>query len=86
MNNLINNLKANITEENKDLVEELINIITYQTINSEKELMELEDKHFIIKGKTMSKSEKIEHCTKIILNSVYDADSMDKNITNYAIN
>lgn len=74
---LINKLKELTTEDNKYLVEHLIKEIKNNNINTEEDLKSLEDKHFMIDNKVLTRLEKIDYCKNSILSSYYDADALD---------
>lgn len=77
MNKLINSLNEITTKENEEIVLELIDIISRNNINTEKELLDYENYKFDIDGKTLTLIEKIEYCKKSLLNSFIDADILD---------
>ncbi len=77
MDELIKNLTNNSTEENQELIEELIYIIEKKSITSIEELKKLEDENFTIKGQILSIEQKIDYCYNNIINSYYDADALD---------
>ncbi|MGN1370684.1 MAG: hypothetical protein ACI4XM_00175 [Candidatus Coprovivens sp.] len=77
MKKLINEIKKHITENNKYLAEDLINEIIKKSINNIEELITLENNHFKIENKILNREEKIEYCSNNILNSYYDADTLD---------
>lgn len=77
MNELINILTNNSIEETQELIEDLIYIIEKNSITSIEELKKLEDENFTIKGQILSREDKIDYCYNNIINSYYDADSLD---------
>ena len=77
MKKLINEIKKHITETNKYLAEDLINEIIKKSINNIEDLITLENNHFKIGYKILTREEKIEYCSNNILNSHYDADILD---------
>ena len=76
MINLIDNLNSHRTNKNKDLVNELIEVIKDNNINSIEQLVSLEDRKFTIAGKTLNIKERIKYCFLSIENSYYDYDGM----------
>ncbi len=79
MNELIKNLTNNSIEETQELVEDLIYIIEKNSITSIEELKKLEDENFTIKGQILSREDKVNYCYNNIINSYYDADSLEYN-------
>lgn len=77
MNELINILTNNSTEETHELIEDLIYIIEKNSITSIEELKKLEDENFTIKGQILSREDKVNYCYNNIINSYYDADSLE---------
>lgn len=77
MKELIENIKKNLTERNSNIIENLINIIIDNSLNSIESLINLENTIFTIKGKKLSREEKVNYCYNNIINSYYDADSLD---------
>lgn len=77
MKELIDNIKNNITETNIYIIENLINIIIKNSINSIEDLITLENTNFTINGNILSREEKVKYCYDNIINSYYDADSLD---------
>lgn len=77
MKELIENIKKHLTESNSNIIENLINIIIDNSLNSIESLINLENTIFTIKGKKLSREEKVNYCYNNIINSYYDADSLD---------
>lgn len=77
MKELIENLKKHLTKTNSNIIENIINIIINNSINNIESLINLENTNFTIKGKILSREEKVNYCYNNIINSYYDADSLD---------
>ena len=71
---IIEDLKNNISNENKKLVFELANIIIDNKITTLDELKKLEDSFFTYNGKVLSDEERINYCMEMIKYSSDDYD------------
>lgn len=77
MKELIENIKKHLTKTNSNIIENLINIITDNSLNKIESLIKLENTNFTIKWKILSREEKVNYCYNNIINSYYDADSLN---------
>lgn len=76
MINLIENLNLHKTNENEELVDELIYCIKENNIDNLEQLIAFEDKKFTVEGKVLNNIERIKYCFLEIENSYYDYDGM----------
>lgn len=76
MINLIENLNLHKTNENEELVDELIYCIKENNIDNLEQLIAFEDKKFTVEGKVLNSKERIKYCFLEIENSYYDYDGM----------
>ena len=68
---------SKINDENKKIVEELLDIIESEELHSLEDLKKHQDNLFKIDGKYMNKNEKINYCINLINNSPYLSEDLD---------
>lgn len=73
---LITKLLSHKNDNNKVIVDKLIEIIKEENISSEEELSVLENNIFTINGKLMNMDEKVNYCKALINQGYYDYDGL----------
>lgn len=70
-------LLEKLNNDNYKIVNELIEIISYEKINTKDQLKDYQDKLFKIEGKVMNNSEKILRCINQINDAIHISEGLD---------